>query len=128
VPPIMPSQDAATMTSVGVGTSTSPTINPPPEVEQTIARLSAHKTVRGVMICSRDGPIIRQSGSIFEGESGKKYAAAVKKIIDVCKAGLEEVNDAGDELKFMRIRTKKHELMITPDEHYLLVVLQDPQQ
>lgn len=100
----------------------------PLEVEQTIARLSAHKTVRGVMICSREGPIIRQSGSVFEGEQGKKYAAVVKKMVDACKTGLDEVNDAGDELKFMRIRTKKHELMITPDEHYLLVVLQDPLQ
>ncbi|TYJ52843.1 hypothetical protein B9479_006523 [Cryptococcus floricola] len=28
----------------------------------------------------------------------------------------------------MRIRTKRHELIITPDEKYVLVVLQDPGQ
>ncbi|KAG8961967.1 hypothetical protein FRC03_004785 [Tulasnella sp. 419] len=80
------------------------------------------------MICARDGPIIRQTGTVFEGEQGRRYASAVKRIVDACKTSLEEVDDSGDEMKFMRLRTRRHELMITPDEHYLLVVLQDPAQ
>ncbi|KAG8879987.1 hypothetical protein FRB97_001233 [Tulasnella sp. 331] len=96
------------------------------EVEITIERLSAHKNVRGVMICSREGPIIRHAGAVFDGESGKKYAAVVKRIVDSVVLGLEEVNESNDELKFMRIRTKRHEIMISPDERYLLVVIQDP--
>lgn len=31
-----------------------------------------------------------------------------------------------DELGFLRVRTKKYEIMITPNDKYLLVVLQDP--
>lgn len=47
------------------------------------------------MICSREGPIIRHAGAVFEtgGEMGKKYAGVVKKIVDSVVAGLEEVND-----------------------------------
>lgn len=53
---------------------------------------------------------------------------------------LENAADGQDELRFMRVRTKRHELIITPgelilairvdrkDERYLLVVLQDPGQ
>jgi len=39
-----------------------------------------------------------------------------------------EVDDeeGNDELRFMRIRTRRHEIMLTPDPKYLLVVLQDP--
>ncbi|KAL7409303.1 hypothetical protein BDY24DRAFT_403728 [Mrakia frigida] len=33
-----------------------------------------------------------------------------------------------DALKLLRIRTTKHELIITPDPNYVLVVLQDPGQ
>lgn len=40
------------------------------------------------MICAREGPIIRQAGSAFEGDLGKKYAVGVKKVVDSCKAGL----------------------------------------
>ncbi|KIO16622.1 hypothetical protein M407DRAFT_45735, partial [Tulasnella calospora MUT 4182] len=114
----------------------------PPELDSTINRiLASHKTVRGVMICSREGPIIRQAGSAFEGDLGKKYAVGVKKVVDSCKAGLIDDVFGGtggesasvsfqwlDELKFLRIRTKRHELMITPDERYLLIVIQDPTQ
>ncbi|OCF79102.1 dynein light chain roadblock-type [Kwoniella mangroviensis CBS 8886] len=121
---------------------------PPPEIESTLSRLSAYRNVRGVMILSRSssasiqatngsssensggagvGGIIQTTGNIFEGESGTKYAKAVEEI--VLRVG-KALNDCepGDELKFMRIRTKKHELIITPDEKYLLVVLQDPGQ
>lgn len=62
-----------------------------PEVEETIERLSSHKNVRGVMVCSREGPIIRHTGATFEGEQGKKYAGVVKKIVDCVVNGLEEV-------------------------------------
>jgi len=65
---------------------------------------------------------------VFEGDSGRRYASAVKKIVDTCKAGLDEAVEGGDDLKFLRLRTRKHELMISPDERYLLVVLQDPSQ
>ncbi|KAF8599266.1 hypothetical protein BDV93DRAFT_546992 [Ceratobasidium sp. AG-I] len=102
--------------------------NVPPEVEHTLSRLSTHRNVRGVLILARQGSIIRYNGVAFEGEQGRKYASAVKKIVDCCRAGLEEVGEEGDELRFMRMRTKKHELMISPDERYILVVLQDPSQ
>ncbi|KAG8740390.1 hypothetical protein FRC12_016018 [Ceratobasidium sp. 428] len=107
--------------------SSAPT-NVPPEVEHTLSRLSTHRNVRGILILARQGSIIRYTGAAFEGEQGRKYAAVVKKIVDCCHAGLEDVGEEGDELKFMRMRTKKHELMISPDERYILVVLQDPSQ
>lgn len=52
------------------------------------------------MVLSRDGPIIRHTGAVFEGEAGRKYAGAVKKIVDACKAGLDDVVDGGVRLGF----------------------------
>jgi dynein light chain roadblock-type len=34
--------------------------------------------------------------------------------------------DENDELAFLRIRSKKHEIMIAPDKDYVLVVIQAP--
>jgi len=121
---------ASLTTAAAAGTgavAAAPQAPAPPEVESTLTRLSAHRNVRGVLILSRQGPIIRHSGGIFEGEQGRKYAAAVKRIVDCCKAGLDDIEE-GDELRFLRMRTKRHELMISPDDKYLLVVLQDPSQ
>lgn len=84
--------------------------------------------------------IIRLSGVVFEGEQGRKYAHAISRIVASVQAGLEEVSgdssdtvspstcerDPGflpistqDEVRFMRIRTKRHELMISPGTSYL---------
>ncbi|WVQ93106.1 hypothetical protein IAU59_000170 [Kwoniella sp. CBS 9459] len=73
------------------------------------------------------GGIIQTTGSVFEGEGGRRYAKAVEGIVSNVSKAIGEC-EAGDELKFLRIRTKRHELIITPDDKYLLVVLQDPGQ
>jgi dynein light chain roadblock-type len=56
--------------------------------------LSSHRTVLGVLLLSRASPpsIIRHSGVVFEGEQGRKYAKAVGRIVEVTKAGLDEVD------------------------------------
>ncbi|KAI0757893.1 hypothetical protein BC629DRAFT_1296288, partial [Irpex lacteus] len=96
-----------------------------PELEQTLVSLTSHRSVLEYMLLSRGQPVtmIRHSGVIFEGEKGKKYASAISCIVESVQAGLED-----DEVKFMRIRTKRHEIMISPGRHgrYLLAVLHDP--
>ncbi|KAH9830131.1 uncharacterized protein C8Q71DRAFT_379474 [Rhodofomes roseus] len=103
----------------------------PPELEQTLAMLSSHRSVLGYMLLTRSHPItiIRHSGVVFEGEQGRKYASAVGRIVESVHRGLEEVSSdqsEPDDMRFMRIRTKRHEIMISPDERYLLAVLHDP--
>jgi len=103
----------------------------PPELEQTLALLSSHRSVLGYLLLSRGDQvsIIRHSGVVFEGEQGKKYASVISRIVESVQTGLEEVSDEeneGDQIRFMRIRTKRHELMISPDGRFLLAVLHDP--
>lgn len=71
----------------------------PPELEQTLAMLSSHRTVLGYLLLSRTVPvrIIRHSGVVFEGEQGRKYAGAVGKIVEAVRSGLEDVGADGDD-------------------------------
>ena len=64
------------------------------ELEQTLASLSSHRSVLGYMLLSRGHPVtmIRYSGAIFEGEQGRKYAAAISRIVETVRVGLDEVN------------------------------------
>ncbi|KAF9472872.1 hypothetical protein BDN70DRAFT_818030 [Pholiota conissans] len=90
----------------------------PPELEQTLALMTSHRSVLGYLLITR---------IIFEGEQGRRYAAVVSRIVEVVQAGLWEVQgEDGDEVRFMRIRTKRHEIMISPDDRYILAVLHDP--
>lgn len=84
----------------------------PPELEQTLALLSAHRTVLGYLLLARptlsaSSPdtsahlspvslkIIRHAGVVFDGEQGRKYAAAVARIVDTVRVGLDDVSVEG---------------------------------
>jgi len=91
--------------------------------------MTSHRSVLGYILLSRSTPatIIRHSGSIFEGDQGKKYASAIKRMADTVQSGLEDISGpSNDDLKFMRIRTKRHEILISPNDKYLLAILHDP--
>ncbi|KAF7299640.1 hypothetical protein HMN09_00969400 [Mycena chlorophos] len=102
-----------------------------PELEQTLSLLSSHRAVLGYILITRGSPvsIVRHAGVVFDGEQGKKYAAAIGKMVESVQTGLEEVHSGdgdSEDLRFLRIRTKRHEIMISPDDRYLLAVLYDP--
>ncbi|GAA5983845.1 hypothetical protein JCM10908_005948 [Rhodotorula pacifica] len=60
-------------------------------------------------------------------ELARRYARAATRMVDSVSTEVREVNQEDEEdVRFLRIRTKRHELMITPDEQYVLVVVQDP--
>jgi dynein light chain roadblock-type len=71
----------------------------PPELEQTLAMLSAHRSVLGYLLLSRGDQvsIIRHSGVVFEGEHGKKYASVIGRIVESVQTGLEEVSGEENE-------------------------------
>lgn len=111
--------------------ATAPVAAMSPELEQTLTLLASHRSVLGYILLSRSQPvsIIRHSGVVFDGEQGRKYAHAIARIVESVRVGLEEVNHGeqdADDVRFMRIRTRRHEIMISPDDRYLLAVLHDP--
>ncbi|KAA1096724.1 hypothetical protein PGT21_026579 [Puccinia graminis f. sp. tritici] len=101
----------------------------PPEAELTIQRLSEHRNVRGVIILNRDGVVIRSSGPVFQGSDGvivlRRYASEARRIVDAVGSSVNRM-ELDDQLRFLRIRTQQHELLITPDSKFTLVVIQDP--
>jgi len=108
----------------GAGPSSSAPAGMSPELEQTLTLLSSHRSVLGYMLLSRSHPvsIIRHSGVVFDGEQGKRYAGVISRIVESVQTGLEDIvepgreYDAVDDLRFLRIRTKRHEIMISPDD------------
>lgn len=70
---------------------------PPPEIEATLSRLSAYRNVRGVMILARAGGtgsgIIQSTGSVFEGESGRKYAGSLEAVVAATAGAVSAVDE-----------------------------------
>jgi len=90
--------------------ATTTAIPVPPELEKTLGTLTSHRSVLGYLLIARGGTssasIIRNSGVVFEGEKGRKYASVIAKIVESVQAGLEEVNngmeDSSETVRFWR--------------------------
>ena len=58
-------------------------------------------------------------------EKTAKYSSMLGTLATKARSTLREL-DATNDLKFLRIRSKKHEIMIAPDSEYTLIVIQNP--
>lgn len=95
-------------------------------VEETFKRLQSHKGVIGVIIINSDGIAIR---STLDNDLTVQYAALMSQFTVKARGVVRDL-DPDNELKFVRIRSKKHEIMVAPEfektREYYLVVVQDP--
>lgn len=98
-------------------------------VEETLKRISSHKGILGVIIVNADGIPIR---STFENNVSVQYASLVSHFTVKARSAVKQIskNDPEDDLQLIRIRSKKHEIMIAPDfdklHEYQLIVVQNP--
>ncbi|KXH48032.1 hypothetical protein CSIM01_10991 [Colletotrichum simmondsii] len=128
--------------------------NGPDALDETLKRLSNKPGVKATVILDRvTGAILRTSGQLSSfnaatlqtsggGSFSGEGAAAQQQNGEEQPQGLEDfaakvwnwVNASGtlvldldteDELKLLRLRTKKQELVIVPDPKYLLIVVHD---
>lgn len=90
------------------------------EVEDALKRIQEHKGVQGCVIINNDGIPIR---STLDATVTQQYAALIKSLSDKARAAIREI-DPTNELVFFRLRTKKHEILISPDKEYTMIVLQ----
>jgi dynein light chain roadblock-type len=91
------------------------------EVEETLKRLVSHKGVIGTIIVNADGIPIK---STLDSHTTTQYSGLMNQLVDQAKTMFKEI-DSSNDLTFMRLRTKKHEIMVAPDRDYLLIVIQN---
>lgn len=93
------------------------------ELDETIKRISSKKGVEGVIIINSDGIPIRTS---LDEEQATIYAGICSHLVMKGKSLITGI-DPSDELRLLRLRSKKYELLLAPDKGYLMVVIQKPQ-
>mmetsp|Transcript_30848 Transcript_30848/g.71651 ORF Transcript_30848/g.71651 Transcript_30848/m.71651 type:complete len:101 (+) Transcript_30848:84-386(+) len=92
------------------------------EVEETINRIKTHKGVSGILIVNSEGVPIR---STLDSRQTLQYSALISQLAAKARSVVRDLDPQND-LTFLRIRSKKHEIMVAPDREYILIVIQDP--
>jgi dynein light chain roadblock-type len=98
-------------------------VQPGYEAEETIKRIKSHKGVQAVLIVNQDGVPIYSSTS--DEEFAMDHAALISQLAAKAKSTIRTLDPTND-MTFLRIRSKKHEIMIAPDKEYALIVIQNP--
>ena len=88
--------------------------------EQKFQDIASAKNVIGVMVLNLDGAPIKTS---LDQQNTNTYSELAYNLIKQTR-DLIQVADATNDTKFMRLTTKRNEIMICPDVNYTLVVIQ----
>jgi len=92
------------------------------DVEETIKRISSHKGVIGLIVVNQEGIPIRTT---LDNSTTLQYAGLIHQLTAKARSTVRDIDPTND-LTFLRIRSKKHEIMVTPEREYMLIVIQNP--
>nr|XP_042895682.1 dynein light chain roadblock-type 2 isoform X2 [Parasteatoda tepidariorum] len=94
------------------------------EIDETFKRIQSHKGVVGIIVLNMDGIPIKSS---MDSNTTIEYAGLITHLLDKARQTVKELDNT-NELTFLRIRTKKNELLIAPDKEYMMIVIQNPNE
>ncbi|XP_069371934.1 dynein light chain roadblock-type 1 isoform X1 [Paralichthys olivaceus] len=92
------------------------------EVEETLKRIQSQKGVQGIIVVNSEGIPIKTT---LDNSSTVQYAGLIHQLVMKARSTVREIDPQND-LTFLRIRSKKNEIMIAPDKDYFLIVIQNP--
>lgn len=92
------------------------------EIHDTFFRISSQKGVKGIIVVNSDGLCIK---STVEEPQSSDYARLITELCGKARHVVRDLDPTND-LMFLRIRSKRHEIMVAPDKDFTLIVIQDP--
>merc|ERR1712071_112710 len=93
------------------------------EVEETLNRIQNHKGVVGYIVINNEGISIK---STLDSSTTTQYVQLIKRLNDRAISVIRDL-DPNDQLRFLRLKSQKHEIIVAPEKEYILVTIQDPQ-
>ena len=91
-------------------------------IEEIFNKVNTHKGVEGIILADNEGVPIK---STFNDEQVTYfYTTSASMFIQKCKNVVKDLIE--EDLNFIRIRTKLNEIMIAPEDEFILIVVQNP--
>lgn len=92
------------------------------EVEETIERIKVKDSVEGYVICNKQGQVLRRYPNMTLADA-EKYATTMISLTAQARGVVRDL-DPKNELRYLRIRAKKHEVMVAFDLQFIVIVIQ----
>ncbi|KAG5491046.1 hypothetical protein JIQ42_00937 [Leishmania sp. Namibia] len=92
------------------------------EIEETFQRISQRPNVTGIIVVDNEGTPIRST--IEDTTVQNQYAHLITSLAAKARHCVRDLDPTND-LCFLRIRSKKNEIMVAPDKDFILIVIQN---
>lgn len=95
--------------------------------ETSLRKLQQTFGVLGYVILNKSGIPVKYHG--MESADAVQYAGLLSELVRACREFLERKlfrSDDSTELENVRLRSRKHEIVIAPEENYTIVVIHNP--
>ncbi|XP_068688703.1 dynein light chain roadblock-type 2-like [Montipora foliosa] len=99
-------------------------MEPPPqgEVEDTLKRITSHPGVLGLVVLNPLGIAIKTT---MDNATTQLYATNFTNLTNMARSSVRDLDPLND-LKFLRVRSRKYEIMVAPCGDLTLIVIQNP--
>lgn len=94
------------------------------EVEDTLKRITSHPGVLGLIVLNPQGIAIKTT---MDNATTQVYAHNFQHLTTLARSCIRDLDPLND-LKFLRVRSRKYEIMVAPSGEYSLLVIQNPNQ
>ncbi|EFA77073.1 cytoplasmic dynein light chain [Heterostelium album PN500] len=88
-------------------------------VDETFKKLQTHKGVKGILIINKNGSVIK---STFDNDTSQQYSKLILDLFPRASTLLKQ-NDEKDQVSFFRVRSQDNDIMVSPDNDYFLMVV-----
>ncbi|CAG7701406.1 unnamed protein product [Allacma fusca] len=95
-----------------------------PDIDETIKRIQSHRGVQGVIIATKDGFPIRTT---MDNTSTVLFIANMMTLEERAASMVRDI-EPSNALLFMRIRSRKFEIMASAEDDYIVIVIQNPNE
>lgn len=97
---------------------------PSGDVEDTLKRINSHPGVLGLIVLNPQGLAIK---STMDNATTQLYASNFQHLTSLARSCVRDLDPLND-LKFLRVRSRKYEILVAPSGDYSLIVIQNPNQ
>eukprot|EP00794_Sanderia_malayensis_P019376 gene19376-21299_t len=91
-----------------------------PDVEACLSRIKTHTGVLGVIVVNKDDIPVKTT---LDNQTTQLYTEHCRQLSQLARHTVRDVDPTND-LTFLRIRSKKNEIVIAPDQGYTIITIQ----
>merc|ERR1712106_276783 len=108
---------------MAAGAATASNVDINSDMDEVLKRIQVSKNVSGVMVINNEGIPLK---STLDSSTTVQYGGMVSDLAETARSIVRDL-DPTNQLTFLRVKSVKHEVLVAPEDAFMVIVLQNTQ-